>query len=69
MDASSTAFALESAASLLELLELLASDDLAPARRRLDLGPRSTVLVINTEGATDPEHYARVFANNDVGGS
>ena len=35
-------------------------DDLAPARAFLNLGPRSQVLVINTEGATDPDNHARI---------
>ena len=48
------------ASTLAGLLALLARDDLAPARAHLGLGPGSTVLVINTEGATDPVHWAEV---------
>ena len=48
------------ASALAGLLALLRDDALAPARARLGLGPHSRVLVINTEGATDPENYRRV---------
>lgn len=48
------------AATLAGLLALLQAPELAPARDHLGLGPRTSVLVINTEGATDPENWARV---------
>ncbi len=41
------------------LLALLREPGLAPAREYLRLGPASRVLVINTEGATDPVGYAK----------
>lgn len=48
------------AAALAGLLALLGHGDLAGAREALGLGSRSRVLVINTEGATDPESYRRI---------
>ena len=48
------------AAGLAGLLALLESPELSEAARFLALGPRTHVLVINTEGATDPEGYRRV---------
>ena len=39
---------------------------LAAARDHLGLGPASTVLAINTEGATDPEHYRRIIAGEEA---
>ncbi len=50
------------ASALAGLLALLENDALAPARAQLGLGRRSRVLVINTEGATDPANYQRVVA-------
>lgn len=48
------------AAALAGLLALLQSDHLADMRDQF-LGPETRVLVLNTEGATDPEGYARVI--------
>jgi len=48
------------AAGLAGLLALLEAPELAAARGFLHLGPASRVLLINTEGATDPEGYRRV---------
>jgi diaminopropionate ammonia-lyase len=48
------------AAGLGGVLALLRDPQLAEARRHLDLGPSSRVLVINTEGDTDPLHYRQV---------
>ncbi len=48
------------AAGLGGLLALLGDPQLADARRYLDLGPSSRILVINTEGDTDPRHYRQV---------
>jgi len=50
------------AAGLGGLLALLSEPGLAPAREQLRLGPASRVLVINTEGATDPVGYARAVS-------
>jgi diaminopropionate ammonia-lyase len=48
------------AAGLAGLLALVGEPAFAGAARRLGLGTSSTALVINTEGATDPEGYRRV---------
>jgi diaminopropionate ammonia-lyase len=48
------------AAGLGGLLALLDAPELAEARHFLELGPTRHVLVVNTEGATDPEGYHRV---------
>ncbi|HEV8600608.1 MAG TPA: diaminopropionate ammonia-lyase [Gemmatimonadales bacterium] len=48
------------AAGLAGLLAILAAPELAAARDFLRLGPASRVLLINTEGATDPAGYRRV---------
>lgn len=56
------------ASTLAGLLALLDRRDLAPARAQLQLDAQSRVLLINTEGATDPEHYARVIAGDGAGG-
>ncbi len=54
----------ESGASCLAgLLAVLQRDDLAPAREHLGLGQDSHVLVINTEGATDPANHARIVGS------
>ena len=50
------------AAGLGGLLALLSEPALAPAREWLRLGPASRVLVINTEGATDPVGYERIVS-------
>ncbi|GHF43158.1 diaminopropionate ammonia-lyase [Deinococcus metalli] len=42
------------------LLDLLSGEGAALARAHLGFTPDSTVLVISTEGATDPEAYARI---------
>jgi diaminopropionate ammonia-lyase len=48
------------AAGLAGLLALVEAPELSLARRFLRLDPDTTVLVINTEGATDPEGYRRI---------
>jgi diaminopropionate ammonia-lyase len=48
------------AAGLAGLLALLQAPELSPGREALALGPERRVLVINTEGATDPAGYRRV---------
>lgn len=50
------------AAGLGGLLALLTEPALAPARAQLRLGPASRVLVINTEGATDPVGYEKIVS-------
>jgi diaminopropionate ammonia-lyase len=52
------------AAGLGGLLALLEAPELALARRFLRLDPATTVLVINTEGATDPEGYRRIVGES-----
>lgn len=42
------------------LLALCVGNDAEEIRTRLGITPESTVLVISTEGATDPEAYARI---------
>ncbi|WP_104992188.1 diaminopropionate ammonia-lyase [Deinococcus sp. NW-56] len=49
------------AAGAAGLLELLAGELSAQAREALAVTPGSTVLVLSTEGATDPDAYARIL--------
>jgi diaminopropionate ammonia-lyase len=50
----------ESGAVGIGLLDLIANQaDLRALRQGLGIGPDSTVLLFNTEGATDPDNYAR----------
>ena len=51
------------AAGLAGLLALRSAPELAPAREWLALGPSRRVLVVNTEGATDPEAYRRIVGD------
>ncbi len=51
------------AAGLGALLALMRDPRLAGARRHLDLGPPARVLVVNTEGDTDPSHYKQVVGS------
>lgn len=44
------------------LMAVMRDDELRPVRAALRLGPDSTVVVINTEGATDLELYRRIVA-------
>jgi diaminopropionate ammonia-lyase len=48
------------AAGLAGLVALLTSRELNGAREYLGIMPESQVLLINTEGATDPNHFAKV---------
>lgn len=48
------------ASGLAALLALTTSPKLAEARQKLPLGPQSRVLLINTEGDTDPENFKKV---------
>ncbi len=50
------------AAGLAALLALCGEPELAQARARLHLGARAVVLLINTEGATDPVSFAAITA-------
>ncbi len=49
------------AAGLAALLALLNDDRLHNVRNMLGLGPHSRIFLFNTEGDTDPEHFARVI--------
>ncbi len=53
------------AAGLGGLLALVGDPTLAAARERIHLEGSSRVLVINTEGDTDPEHYGQVISAPD----
>lgn len=56
----------ESGAVTAGIVNLLMTDDrLKEAKERLGLGAGSTILLINTEGDTDPEHYRRIVWNGD----
>jgi len=48
------------AAGLAALLALVRDDGLREAREKLGLGMTSRILLVNTEGATDPEHFRHV---------
>jgi diaminopropionate ammonia-lyase len=50
------------AAGLGALLALMHDDKLKDAREELGLGPESRILLFNTEGDTDPDHFAKVVA-------
>jgi diaminopropionate ammonia-lyase len=52
----------ESGAAGLGGLFALAAD--AETRKTLGIGPRATALVINTEGATDPDGYTRIVSTS-----
>jgi len=45
---------------LAALLALATAEKLAGARARLPLGPKARVLLINTEGDTDPENFKKI---------
>jgi diaminopropionate ammonia-lyase len=55
------------AGGLAGLLALGGEDGLAPARATVALGPDSSVLLLCTEGATDPEAYRRLTADHGGG--
>lgn len=48
------------AATLAGLSTLMSGESMAPARENLGLTPDATVLLLNTEGDTDSDHYRRV---------
>lgn len=50
------------ASGLAALLALTSGEKLAAVRPRLPLGPESRVLLINTEGDTDPVNFQRIVA-------
>lgn len=54
-------------AGLAGVLALLEAPGLGSAREFLRLGPDTRLLVLNTEGATDPEGYRRVVEGDDSG--
>jgi diaminopropionate ammonia-lyase len=53
------------AAGVAGLLELVADDE---ARRALMLGPETRVLLLSTEGATDPESWRRIVGRDPANG-
>lgn len=55
------------AAGLAGILALLEAPELREARDFLGLGPSTRLLVINSEGATDPDGYRRVVGAVDSG--
>jgi diaminopropionate ammonia-lyase len=52
------------AAGLAGLLELLTGDDAEPVRSRLGVTGATRALIFVTEGATDPDAYARIVIEN-----
>jgi diaminopropionate ammonia-lyase len=52
------------ACGLASLVAVMREEALRPVREALGLGPTSTVVVINTEGATDPELYDSIVRPN-----
>lgn len=46
------------------LMALMTDDRLAGARQALALGPGTTVLLVNTEGAVDPDAFARIVGSS-----
>jgi diaminopropionate ammonia-lyase len=52
------------AAGLGALIALLTDKNLEDAKERLGMNPESRVLLFNTEGDTDPEHFGRVVYTN-----
>ena len=57
------------AASLAGLLALCRASELAEAKEAFGLGPRSRVLVLCTEGATDPDRYRQIVGTPPDGAS
>jgi diaminopropionate ammonia-lyase len=54
------------AAGLAALLDLMTKSEFREARSYLGLGPKSTVLLLNTEGDTDPAGFARRVLNKSL---
>jgi diaminopropionate ammonia-lyase len=54
------------ACGLASLLALLHNDEFRTVREACDFSASSRILVINTEGATDPENYARIVGTEVV---
>ena len=55
------------ATGLAGMLALLAEPSLAPAQDELRLGPDTSVLLLCTEGATDPDAYRRLVGDAGLG--
>ena len=55
----------ESGAVTAGLLSLMGQERFAPYRKKLGLDEHSTVLIINTEGNTDPDEYQRLVYDGD----
>jgi diaminopropionate ammonia-lyase len=53
------------AAGLGALLALVQDKNLHEAQEKLDIGPKSRILLFNTEGATDPAHFEKVIRETD----
>ena len=53
------------ACGLATLMAILEDKELRPVCEASRLGPGSRVLVINTEGALDPENYKRIVGHSD----
>lgn len=54
------------AAGLAGLIALMGGLDAVAAQERLNIGPRTHILMIITEGATDPEAYAQIVGHPRV---
>lgn len=55
----------ESGAATLSAAErILTDDDLADVRDAMRLSPDSVILLINTEGDTDPENYQKIIRSS-----
>jgi diaminopropionate ammonia-lyase len=55
------------ACGLASLIAVLRDEDLKPVRDAAKLGPGSRILVVNTEGATDPQRYRRIVGADTTG--
>jgi len=55
------------ACGIASLIAVLRNEDLKPLRDAAGLGPGSRILVVNTEGATDPQTYQRIVAADTRG--
>lgn len=54
----------ESGGVTMGLLDLLMTAPVAPLRRDMGLNRQSVVLLISTEGDTDPVHYQKVMTHD-----
>ncbi len=55
------------ACGVASLIAVLRNEDLKPVRDAAGLGPESRILVVNTEGATDPHTYAQIVGSSTRG--